>query len=264
MEADFDSTSCKRECSTCLYDLHLSAMGCPCSPGRYSCLKHSKQLCSCAWSSRFLLVRYSTSELEVLVEALEGKLSSVHRWAKEKLGLSLYPHVPRDNLQVPSVVGDRSPFAVVKNEEFTSDNAELTNGISKLSPEMDSPVLHATSSSKERENTKASVVSSVSLGCQSKERESFLAAQSRFLSHLRKDPKAFEGEKERFLAVQSSFLAHLRKEANAHESEQSVLKSSSASNGEGPSSGSALVEKYPKKPSSCQSDVIVIGDDEDE
>lgn len=263
MGADFDSTS-KRECSTCLYDLHLSAMGCPCSPGRYSCLKHSKQLCSCAWSSRFLLFRYSTGDLDVLVEALEGKLSSIHRWAKEKLGLNLYPFVPKDNLQVPSVVGDRLPFSGAKNQEFTSDNAELTNGISKLSPEMGPPVLHATSLSKERDNTKASTVSSVSLGSQSKERESFLAAQSSFLAHLRKDPKAFEGAKERFLAAQSSFLAHLRKEANARESEQSVLKSTSASNGEGPSSGLASDEKHPKKSSCCQSDVILLDDDEGE
>jgi len=261
MEADFDSTS-KRECSICFYDLHLSATGCPCSPGRYSCLKHAKQHCSCAWSSRFFLFRYSTSDLDVLVEALEGKLSAVHRWAKEKLGLTLYPHAPREKLQVPSVVGDKLLLAGVKQEEFASNNAEVTNDISKLSPERGPPLLHGTSLSKERENTRASTVGSIGLGSQLKEKESFLAAQSSFLAHLRKDPKAFESEKGRFLAAQSSFLARLRKEANARESEKSVLKSTSASNGEGPSNGLASGDKIAEK--CCQSDVILISDDEGE
>nr|GLL30743.1 putative lysine-specific demethylase JMJ16 isoform X1 [Ipomoea trifida] len=89
MEKDFDANT-KRECVICYYDLHLSAVGCECSPGRYTCLRHAKLLCSCAWSSRFLLYRYEMSELKTMVEALEGKLSAVHRWGKEKLGLTLH------------------------------------------------------------------------------------------------------------------------------------------------------------------------------
>ncbi|AQK55600.1 Putative lysine-specific demethylase JMJ16 [Zea mays] len=51
MDAEFDSTD--RECALCYYDLHLSASGCPCCPGKYTCLVHAKQLCSCDWDKRF-------------------------------------------------------------------------------------------------------------------------------------------------------------------------------------------------------------------
>ncbi|KAI9077973.1 hypothetical protein K1719_040102 [Acacia pycnantha] len=88
MESSFDATS-ERECSVCYFDLHLSAAGCHCCPDRYACLDHAKQFCSCALDSRFFLFRYDISELFILVEALEGKLSSVYRWAKLDLGLAL-------------------------------------------------------------------------------------------------------------------------------------------------------------------------------
>ncbi|CAK9140612.1 unnamed protein product [Ilex paraguariensis] len=99
MEEDFDATL-KRECSICLYDLHLSATGCACSPNTYSCLLHSKQLCSCAWSDRFFLFRHEINELNILVEALEGKLSAVYRWARENLGFTLHSTVSKDNVQL--------------------------------------------------------------------------------------------------------------------------------------------------------------------
>ncbi|KAF8650532.1 hypothetical protein HU200_063904 [Digitaria exilis] len=51
MDAEFDSTD--RECALCYYDLHLSASGCPCSPEKYACLVHAKQLCSCDWDKRW-------------------------------------------------------------------------------------------------------------------------------------------------------------------------------------------------------------------
>ncbi|KAK9280763.1 hypothetical protein L1049_003651 [Liquidambar formosana] len=57
MYKGFDATS-KRECSICFFDLHLSAAGCSCSPDRYSCLNHAKQLCSCPWSAKVFLFRY--------------------------------------------------------------------------------------------------------------------------------------------------------------------------------------------------------------
>lgn len=88
MESSFDATS-ERECSVCYFDLHLSAVGCRCSPDRYACLDHAKQLCSCDWVYKFFLFRYDISELDILVEALEGKLSAVYRWAKLDLGLAL-------------------------------------------------------------------------------------------------------------------------------------------------------------------------------
>lgn len=92
MDKNFDYTS-KRECNICLYDLHLSAAFCPCSPDIYSCLNHVKQLCSCAWTEKIFLFRYEISELNVLLEAVEGKLSAVYRWAKDDQSNLLSPLV---------------------------------------------------------------------------------------------------------------------------------------------------------------------------
>ncbi|XP_011038513.1 PREDICTED: putative lysine-specific demethylase JMJ16 isoform X1 [Populus euphratica] len=98
MESDFDATS-ERECSICLFDLHLSAAGCHCSPDKFACLTHAKQLCSCAWGAKFFLFRYDISELNILLEALEGKLSAVYRWARLDLGLALTSFISKDNTQ---------------------------------------------------------------------------------------------------------------------------------------------------------------------
>lgn len=95
MESSFDAIS-ERECSICFFDLHLSAAGCRCSPDRYACLDHAKHLCSCSLDSKFFLFRYDISELNILVEALEGKLSAVYRWAKSDLGLALTSYVSAD------------------------------------------------------------------------------------------------------------------------------------------------------------------------
>lgn len=92
MDQNFDETS-KRECNICRYDLHLSAAGCSCSPDIYSCLNHAKQLCSCAWTEKIFLFRYEINELNVLLEALEGKLSAVYRWARDDLKLALHSRV---------------------------------------------------------------------------------------------------------------------------------------------------------------------------
>ncbi|CAI8603216.1 unnamed protein product [Vicia faba] len=99
MESSFDAAS-ERECNICFFDLHLSAAACHCSSDRYSCLDHAKQFCSCSWNSKFFLFRYDISELNVLVEALEGKLSAVYRWAKSHLGLALTSYVSVDKKPV--------------------------------------------------------------------------------------------------------------------------------------------------------------------
>lgn len=100
MESNFDAIN-ERECIVCLFDLHLSAAGCHCSPDRYACLNHAKQLCSCAWNTKFFLFRYDISELNVLVEALEGKLSAVYRWARQDLGLTLSSYISKENRKIP-------------------------------------------------------------------------------------------------------------------------------------------------------------------
>ncbi|XP_065874080.1 putative lysine-specific demethylase JMJ16 isoform X2 [Euphorbia lathyris] len=100
MVEDFDAMT-KRECDICFYDLHLSAAFCPCSPNRYSCLIHSKRLCSCPRSEKIFLFRHEISELDSLIEALEGKLSAVYKWAREHLKLSLFPS-PGASSKAPS------------------------------------------------------------------------------------------------------------------------------------------------------------------
>ncbi|XP_078173229.1 lysine-specific demethylase JMJ703-like [Carex rostrata] len=95
MEPDFDSTD--RECVVCHYDLHLSAAGCTCNPDRFACLLHAKDLCTCDWSTRFFLFRYDTAELNILADAVSGKLSAVHRWCLSHLHLSLSSCISKGN-----------------------------------------------------------------------------------------------------------------------------------------------------------------------
>ncbi|XVF31013.1 hypothetical protein REPUB_Repub16aG0108900 [Reevesia pubescens] len=97
MESNFD-TNCERECNICFFDLHLSAAGCRCSPDKYACLNHSKQFCSCPRGAKVFRFRYNINELNILVEALEGKLSAVYRWARLDLGLALSSYVSKDNI----------------------------------------------------------------------------------------------------------------------------------------------------------------------
>ena len=134
MASSFDATS-ERECNICFFDLHLSAAGCRCSPNRYACLDHAKQFCSCAWDSKFFLFRYDISELNILVEALEGKLSAVYRWAKLDLGLALTSYVSADketilkelrlhssNLSHSSMANVHKEMALHQSNEFIEDS----------------------------------------------------------------------------------------------------------------------------------------------
>lgn len=105
MEDDFDLTT-KRECSRCMFDLHLSAIGCLCCPGKYTCLVHAKHLCSCGLNAKCLLFRYDINELNSLVKALEGDIEAVKKWSVEKLGLTMSSNVSReaDDITVPVAV----------------------------------------------------------------------------------------------------------------------------------------------------------------
>ncbi|XP_043691747.1 lysine-specific demethylase JMJ703-like isoform X2 [Telopea speciosissima] len=146
MDTSFDATS-ERECIICLYDLHLSAAGCHCSPDRYACMNHAKQLCSCAWSDKFFLFRYEISELNVLVEALEGKLSAIYRWAKQDLGLALSSFISKDKSQVLGLVHKPSQFS----EETRQGEHKLQDAVNFASiptsgsyPETKAPTLQVT------------------------------------------------------------------------------------------------------------------------
>lgn len=284
MDGDFDS-SCKRVCSVCFYDLHLSAVGCPCSPDKFVCLKHAKQLCSCAWSARFFLFRCVMSELNLLVDALEGKLSAVYRWAKENLGLAVHSNVLRSELQLPSLVGDRLHFAGGKQERFQSNNAALAKGtsgtsVSELHREMKKPLLQV-SKQKEREKSAAFTVSSVgaimtATSAQTK-KSSEVSSNNLSLPCTPKSEKEMSGLGFQFKESRSSSAAHLNSEAHLSKevathglpfhlfNKQTDLESASASLGEDPSCSLASKKQVTEKSSGCESNVIlIISDDEDE
>lgn len=86
MDKTFDSEN-ERECFSCSYDLHLAAAGCECSPNRFSCLIHAKELCACEPTRKFFLSRYSIDELNTLLKALEGDVDAVLHWGSDALGL---------------------------------------------------------------------------------------------------------------------------------------------------------------------------------
>ncbi|KAI5312112.1 hypothetical protein L3X38_041285 [Prunus dulcis] len=81
MERDFDLNN-GGECFSCFYDLHLLAARCKCSPDRFSCLKHAKLFCSCDINHRYVLQLHTINELNMLVEALEGRSEAII-WASE-------------------------------------------------------------------------------------------------------------------------------------------------------------------------------------
>uniref|UniRef100_J3M5R7 JmjC domain-containing protein n=1 Tax=Oryza brachyantha TaxID=4533 RepID=J3M5R7_ORYBR len=85
MGSDYDSTD--RECFSCFYDLHFSAVSCQCSPNRFACLNHASLLCSCEMDTKFALIRYNIEELDTLVAALEGDPTAVYQWGQNDLGL---------------------------------------------------------------------------------------------------------------------------------------------------------------------------------
>ncbi|KAK1409754.1 hypothetical protein QVD17_36283 [Tagetes erecta] len=137
MEENFDATS-ERECSVCYFDLHLSAAGCHhCSPNKYSCLNHAKHFCSCAWGAKFFLLRYDIKDLAILVEALEGKLSAIYRWAKLDLGLSLSTYASKDNKQLESSTkeqkGQETGQDVLKSKDSSMPRESLHKDVILLS-----------------------------------------------------------------------------------------------------------------------------------
>ncbi|KAJ4802663.1 Transcription factor jumonji (jmj) family protein / zinc finger (C5HC2 type) family protein [Rhynchospora pubera] len=103
MDAEFDASV--RECVFCHHDLYLSAVGCSSCPNKYACLMHAKELCLCDWNSKYSLFRYNDDELDLLLDALKAKLSSVHKWALKYLGLSVQQYQVQKEETTP---GNRS------------------------------------------------------------------------------------------------------------------------------------------------------------
>ncbi|XP_048136925.1 putative lysine-specific demethylase JMJ16 [Rhodamnia argentea] len=126
MGQNFDASS-KRECSICHFDLHLSAVFCKCSRDKYSCLDHATQICSCAWTDKVFLFRYEVSELNLLVEALEGNLSAVYEWAKV-FGLdfkSSTEDLPANSVLASKSTSDAEP---TDSGQKVSTSASITSG----------------------------------------------------------------------------------------------------------------------------------------
>ena len=130
----------KRECSICLYDLHLSAAGCSCSGDRYSCLIHAKQLCSCPWGNKFFVVRYQMSNLNLLLEALEGKLSAVYKWAKENLGLAVHSY---KNTSLQSQPADTPQSSQRSRSEDVESPSTFNSSIDRIKSEIKARLLQA-------------------------------------------------------------------------------------------------------------------------
>ncbi|KAL9677371.1 hypothetical protein QQ045_005600 [Rhodiola kirilowii] len=131
MESDFDAST-ERECIVCFFDLHLSAAACQCAPNKFACLDHAKQFCGCDWDAKYLLLRYDANELNILADALEGKLSAIYRWAKLDLGLALSSHLSKGNSQVSGSSGKLSHFSKVPSLNEVPGPPALTSP-SKLS-----------------------------------------------------------------------------------------------------------------------------------
>lgn len=168
MDNKFDAVS-KRECSICFYDLHLSAVRCSCSMDRYSCLNHAKQLCSCAWSEKIFVFRYEISKLNILIEALEGKLSAVYRWAREELKLSLYSYISsKDDSQAPNHIGspefhsEESKEKKHQSQRVATPYGNERSAVSSIKEEVKARMLHLRSLNEqmEKENSKVSTFES--------------------------------------------------------------------------------------------------------
>ncbi|KAL9683479.1 hypothetical protein QQ045_015301 [Rhodiola kirilowii] len=142
MEKDFDATT-EKECIVCLYDLHMSAAYCRCSPDRFACLEHAEKLCSCGRNAKIFLFRYSISDLNTLVEALEGKLRAIIKWGKQELGCSvssylkdrnsgILGHAPTFSQSVdeklPKKISGQLPKASSTNSEHIFEHVELPCG----------------------------------------------------------------------------------------------------------------------------------------
>ncbi|XP_059626030.1 putative lysine-specific demethylase JMJ16 isoform X2 [Cornus florida] len=271
MGDDFDATS-KRECVTCLFDLHLSATGCPCSPNIYSCLKHAKHLCPCAWSDKFFLFRYAISDLNVLVEALEGKLSAVYRWAKENLGLSLHSYASKETLRVPRLGDTSSSAEDLKRRKFNTENAAADDGYEKTKAAV--PQGTSLCNLKENKNTSFTVGSSGTTdetsSLQNEKPSEVLTDNVGFL-RASKSEKEIPGlgfqlkGKESFFSVSySNSHAHLNKVVGSS-GKQNIVKCSHTSFKEAPLSNLASEKQTTEKSSPCyQNNAILLSDDEGE
>ncbi|KAL2934840.1 hypothetical protein RDABS01_017959 [Bienertia sinuspersici] len=135
MDKSFDGDGRKLECSICYYDLYLSAVSCSCSRTKYSCLVHAKHFCSCPWTERTFFFRYQIDELNILAEAVEGKMTAIRTWVKENLGSALHWDKPDEDQNEPLV----HPLSTAVKDKVTSEKDEASGF--KLLSKVNEPLL---------------------------------------------------------------------------------------------------------------------------
>ncbi|XP_041028922.1 lysine-specific demethylase JMJ18-like [Juglans microcarpa x Juglans regia] len=147
MERDFDVEK-ERECSSCYYDLHLSAASCKCSPDQFSCLKHANHFCSCEIDNRFVLLRYSMSELNTLVDALEGSVDAIKVWASDarKAICVAKPDIKSDTYGTKSYDQKESLSFCLEAEEKLNLNVPCTSYSHRFSEVIQSESQHGSCS----------------------------------------------------------------------------------------------------------------------
>ncbi|KAG6692357.1 hypothetical protein I3842_10G110800 [Carya illinoinensis] len=143
MEKDFDVDK-ERECLSCYYDLHLSAASCKCSPDQFSCLKHANHFCSCEIDNRFVLLRYFMSELNTLVEALEGSVDALKVWASDsrKAICVAKPDIESDTYGTKSCDQKESSSFFLETEEKLNLNVPCTSYSHRFSEVIQSESQH--------------------------------------------------------------------------------------------------------------------------
>ena len=79
----------ERQCDFCKTTCFLSALTCPCSPGKLVCMEHIDNLCECSPTRHCLRYRYTLDELPSILQRLKLRVESFDQWvAKVKTALS--------------------------------------------------------------------------------------------------------------------------------------------------------------------------------
>ncbi|KAM4077386.1 hypothetical protein ACJW30_12G134600 [Castanea mollissima] len=238
MSKNFDASS-KMECAVCFYDLHLSAAGCQCNPNKFSCLSHAKHLCSCPWSDKFFLFRYEMSELDLLIEALEGKLVAVYKWAREDIGLSLQSYASKVISQAEGFISglaSRTEESKQKEHKFQdvgTPNSIGRNSVSSIKAELKARLLQSKTLNKlkEKESTVGNQDAAVRSGITSTSASSIKAEMKLCLPQSTTLDKLKEKDKTTSTNISiatSSYISFLQREMTSEVSSESWSDSSSS------------------------------------
>uniref|UniRef100_S4RQQ0 [histone H3]-trimethyl-L-lysine(4) demethylase n=1 Tax=Petromyzon marinus TaxID=7757 RepID=S4RQQ0_PETMA len=73
----------ERQCHFCKTTCYLSAIACPCCPGRLVCLYHIRDLCRCPTQHKILRYRYTLDELPPMLHKLKSRAEIFDAWAEK-------------------------------------------------------------------------------------------------------------------------------------------------------------------------------------